>query len=122
MYGDVFNLDGWAGAPMTAEHYHHKIGVLERHCENVGRDPVEIRKTILMPALLSDDKDAVNAFMTGRGLGAGTAAGTRSYIVDRVGEIIETGVDEIMFGGILTDERRGNPNCAEIIRGRRFTH
>ena len=55
-------------------------------------------------ALLSDDKAAVDAFMQGRRLGAGSAAGSKNYIIDRVGEIIDAGVDEIMFGGILSDQ------------------
>ena len=103
-YGDVFNLDGWAGGPMTAEYLNYKWSILESHCEAEGRDPSEIRKTILMPALLSDDQTEVDAFMQGRRLGAGSAAGPKSYIIDRIGEIIEAGVDEIMFGGILTDQ------------------
>ena len=39
----------------------------------------------------------------GRNLGAGSAIGEKNYIIDRVGEIIEGGVDEIMFAGILTE-------------------
>jgi alkanesulfonate monooxygenase SsuD/methylene tetrahydromethanopterin reductase-like flavin-dependent oxidoreductase (luciferase family) len=88
---------------MTAGFLAYKWGILEKHCEAVGRDPTEIRKTILMPSLLSDDKAACDALMQGRGLGAGSAVGSKNYIIDRVGEIIEAGVDEIMFGGILTD-------------------
>ncbi|MEM7016299.1 MAG: LLM class flavin-dependent oxidoreductase [Pseudomonadota bacterium] len=102
-YGDVFNLDGWAGGPMTAEYLNYKWGILEQHCEDAGRDPGEIRKTILMPTLLSDDQKAVDAMIKGRNLGAGSAVGSKSLIIDRVGEIIDAGVDEIMFGGILTD-------------------
>ena len=49
MYGDIFNLDGWARGPMTAEYFHHKLSVLERHCEKIGRDPNEIKRTLLMP-------------------------------------------------------------------------
>ena len=37
MYGDIMNLDGWAGGPMTAEFFHHKIAVVNQHCERVGR-------------------------------------------------------------------------------------
>ena len=101
--GDVFNLDGWAGGPMTADYYRHKIGVLERHCETVGREPTEIRRTVLMPTMLTDDKSAAEQFLANRRLGAGTAAGTKNYVIDRIGEIIEAGVDEIMFGGLPTD-------------------
>ncbi len=103
-YGDIFNLDGWARGPMTAEFLHHKLGILAQHCEDAGRDPAEIRKTVLMPTLLTDDQAAADAFLAARGLGAGTAAGNKNYIIDRVGEIIDAGVDEIMFGGILTEQ------------------
>jgi alkanesulfonate monooxygenase SsuD/methylene tetrahydromethanopterin reductase-like flavin-dependent oxidoreductase (luciferase family) len=41
-YGDACNL---FGDPDTVR---HKIAVLERHCADVGRDPAEITKTILM--------------------------------------------------------------------------
>ncbi len=103
MFGDVFNLDGWAGGPMTREYLDYKWGVLEAHCEAAGRDPSEIRKTILMPTLLSDDKTACEAMIKARRLGEGSAIGSKAYIIDRIGEIMEGGVDEIMFGGILTD-------------------
>ena len=36
-YGDIMNLDGWAGGPMTADYFRRKCGVLDKHCENVGR-------------------------------------------------------------------------------------
>ncbi len=100
MYGDIFNLDGWAGGGMALEYYHHKVGVLERHCENVGRDPAEIRRTLLMPVYVTDDKAAAERFISG--LGAGTVAGPRNYVIERIGEFIEAGVEEIMFGAIPT--------------------
>ncbi|MDC0068843.1 LLM class flavin-dependent oxidoreductase [Gammaproteobacteria bacterium] len=102
-YGDVFNYDGWAGGPMTADYLNYKWSILEQHCEDAGRNPAEIRKTVLIPTLLSDDSEAVDAMVKGRNLGAGSAIGSKSLIIDRVGEIIEAGVDEIMFAGILTD-------------------
>jgi alkanesulfonate monooxygenase SsuD/methylene tetrahydromethanopterin reductase-like flavin-dependent oxidoreductase (luciferase family) len=101
-YGDIFNLDGWAG-PMTAEHYHSKIAILTQHCENVSRDIAEIRKTVLMPTLLSDDKAAVEAFRQFRNLKEGSAIGPKNFIIDRIGEMVEAGVDEIMIGGMVTD-------------------
>ena len=103
-YGDVMNIDGWAGGPMTAEYVHHKCRVLDRHCESVGRDPKEIRRTVLIPTMVTDDKAASDGFIAGRGLGEGTAAGPKSYVIDRIGEIIDAGVDGIMIGGIPTDD------------------
>ncbi len=103
LYGDIFNLDGWAGGPMTREYVDSKWGILERHCEAVGRDPSEIKKTVLMPTLLSDDVSATAAMIKGRRLGEGSAVGSKNYVIDRVGEIAGAGVDEIMFGGIQTE-------------------
>ncbi|MDE0691318.1 MAG: LLM class flavin-dependent oxidoreductase [Gammaproteobacteria bacterium] len=103
-YGDVMNLDGWAGGPMTAEYFQHKVSVLNAHCEAHDRDPSEIRHTVLMPTMVTDDTSAAEAFMQGRRLGAGTAAGPKNYVIDRIGEIAGAGADEIMIGGIQTDD------------------
>ena len=103
-YGDIFNLDGWAGGPMTRQYVDEKWGILTAHCEAADRDPAEIRKTILMPTLLTDDKAAVDAMIKGRRLGEGSAIGEKNFIIDRIGEIIDAGMDEIMFGGIQTEQ------------------
>ena len=103
-YGDVMNLDGWSGVPMTAETFQHKVSVLNAHCERVGRDPTEIKHTVLIPTMVSDDEEKVAAFVNGRRLGKGSAAGPKNYVIDRIGEIIEAGADGIMIGGIPTDD------------------
>ena len=100
MYGDVMNMDGWAGQGMSMEIFRHKVGVLERHCADVGRDPAEIEKTLLMPIHITDDKDQIEQFQ--RRLGRGSMAGPRNEIVDRIGEFEKAGVSEIMFGGVRT--------------------
>lgn len=102
MYGDVFNLDGWAGQGMSLELYRHKIGVLERHCAAIGRDPAAIRRTLLMPVRVTDDAAMAQRFV--KSLGPGTVAGPRSYVIDRIGEFADAGVTEIMFGAIPTGD------------------
>ncbi len=102
-YGDIWNLDGFAvGAEanralggMSLELYRRKVDVINRHCENVGRDPGEIKHTVFMPTMLSSDQTAANEFI--QRVGPGTVAGTASYIIERVGEFIEEGAVEIMF-------------------------
>ncbi|MCE2559450.1 MAG: LLM class flavin-dependent oxidoreductase [Acidobacteria bacterium] len=101
-HGDVMNLDGWARGPMTREYFQHKVSVVNRHCEDAGRDPGEIRHTVLMPTFVTDDETAAERFIAARGLGEGTAAGPKSYVVDRIGEMIDAGAHEIMIGGIPT--------------------
>ena len=102
MYGDVFNLDGWARQGMSMEVYRHKTAVLEKHCEDVGRDPAEIRRTLLMPLQITEDEAATQRFV--KALGPGSMSGPRSYVIDRIGEFADAGVDEIMFGFIRTGD------------------
>ena len=97
-YGDVMNLDGWAGGGMSLDYYKAKAGILEKHCEDVGRDPAEIRRTLLMPCYLTEDKSLIERMV--RRLGPGTVAGSRQYIIDRIGEFQDAGISEIMFGGL----------------------
>jgi alkanesulfonate monooxygenase SsuD/methylene tetrahydromethanopterin reductase-like flavin-dependent oxidoreductase (luciferase family) len=97
-YGDVMNLDGWAGGGMALEYFKHKLNILESHCDACGRDPAEIRKTLLIPCYLTEDKGLIERAV--KGLGPGTVAGSRQYIIDRIGEFAEAGVAEVMFGGI----------------------
>ena len=94
MYGDIFNFNGWTDG-MSMESYRHKLDVLERHCEDVGRDPAEIKSTMHMPMNLTDDKESARRFI--ETLGPGTMAGPRNYIVDRIGEFADAGVEEIIF-------------------------
>ena len=115
MYGDVMNLDGWAGGPMTAEYFHHKVNVLNAHCERVGRDPSEIQHTVLVPTMVSDDKTKIEAFVRGRRLGSGSAAGPKNYVIDRIGEIVDAGADEIMIGGIPTDDPEEYSRVADEV-------
>ena len=113
--GDIMNLDGWAGGPMSAEYFRHKVGVAEKHCETVGRDPAEIRHTVLMPTMVTDDSSAVAEFMANRRLGEGSAAGPRNYVIERIGEIVDAGASEIMIGGVLTDDLEQYQLIAEEI-------
>lgn len=101
-FGDVMNLDGWAGGGMALEYYQRKAAILERHCEDVGRDPLEIRRTLLMPCYLTEDQGLIDRAV--RNLGPGTVAGSRQYVIDRIGQFAEAGIDEIMFGGIPSGE------------------
>ena len=100
-YGDVFNLDGFAArnhGGMSLELYKRKTEVLNRHRADLGRDPGEIRHTVLVPTMVSDSQTAVKEFIDA--IGPGTIAGSAGYVIDRVGELADAGVDEIMFGRI----------------------
>ena len=66
MYGDILNLDGWAGRGMSVELLKEKVDILHAHCEAVGRDPAEIKITALMPCLLTNDETAAKEWEAAR--------------------------------------------------------
>ena len=53
--------DAWNGAFETFEDADHKLAVLYRHCDAVGRDPAEIQKTVMM---LGDPMSDLDGFLT----------------------------------------------------------
>lgn len=113
LHGDIFNLDGWAREGMSRELYRRKVRVLEGHCEDVGRDPADIRRTLLMPIRITDDKAAQERFV--KALGPGSVAGPKRYVIDRIGEFQEDGVDEIMFGALRTGDTDAYQQVEEDI-------
>ena len=48
LYADAWNTSGWL------EEVREKVGNLERHCADVGRDPAEIERTISFPIVIRD--------------------------------------------------------------------
>lgn len=40
--------DHWNAAPLEPDVWRHKVSVLEGHCANVGRDPAEIEKSMMV--------------------------------------------------------------------------
>jgi alkanesulfonate monooxygenase SsuD/methylene tetrahydromethanopterin reductase-like flavin-dependent oxidoreductase (luciferase family) len=97
-YGDVMNLDGWAGGGLSLDYYKYKAGILEQHCEDCGRDPAEIRRTLTMPCMLTDDKTRAETMISS--YGEGTVAGSKQYVIDRIGEFQDAGIHEIIFGAL----------------------
>lgn len=96
-YADGCNL---FGDPTRAEHL---LGVLRGHCEDVGRDPAEITKTVMMSLLIARDDDALEAklddlrarFPADRV--AATVAGTPDTIRARAQAFKDIGIEGITF-------------------------
>ena len=54
------------------------------------------------PLNLTDDEESARRFI--ETLGPGTMAGPRDYIVDRIGEFADAGVEEIIFAPLRDAE------------------
>jgi F420-dependent oxidoreductase-like protein len=97
-YADGCNLFG------DPERARHLLGVLQAHCENVGRDPGEITKTSMMSLAIAETEDGVKAkvdAMRAAGLPAeriaNTVAGTPEQILERAHAYRDVGIEGVTF-------------------------
>ncbi len=86
-YADEWNT--W-GSPNTLA---RKGAVLEQHCEDIGRNPAEIRRSAQALLTISNDPAEVER---ARGIGRPTLAGSVDEIVDTLGKYQEAKVDEFI--------------------------
>jgi len=97
-YADGCNLFG------DPERAQHLLGVLEGHCETVGRDPAEITKTSMMSLAIAEDEAGVQsklAAMRAAGLPeeriAATVVGTPETILERAHAFRDVGIEGLTF-------------------------
>jgi F420-dependent oxidoreductase-like protein len=97
-YADGCNLFG------DPERARHLLGVLQAHCESVGRDPGEITKTSMMSIAIAETEKGAQAkldAMRAAGLPeqriAGTTAGTPEQILERAHAFRDVGIEGLTF-------------------------
>jgi F420-dependent oxidoreductase-like protein len=95
-FGDICNLD--FNSPGSPAIFKHKINILERHCEEFGRDPNEIKKTLHIPIHLENDEKKAAVYRKKRG--EWTLTGSASFIINRIQEYLDVGVEEFIFGSV----------------------
>lgn len=98
-YADASNFFG------DAERMRHLIGVLEGHCERLGRDPSEITKTRLGTIVIAPTHEEAERKVDGlRRAGvseqmlASITAGDPDTIVEKATVLLDAGLDGLMFG------------------------
>ena len=102
-YGDACNV--YANMFGSYDEVVRKMRVLDRHCEECGRDPREIRRTVTMYADIIDDES--EAFRYRRFMGQhlydeeadALPFGSAQRIVDAIAPYVDLGIGEIVFNG-----------------------
>jgi len=96
-YADLCNISGDAAT------VRHKLAVLREHCDSVGRDPSEITATRLATLLLTSSAPETAqareflAQAAGPEAAAGFNVGEANEIVEQVGELVDAGLDTLIF-------------------------
>lgn len=111
----------WNATPLDPADYKRSIDALERHCDDLGRDPAEIRRSMLIFATIGPDKRtedlALERFLAmmapeGSGMsledaiadGHGPWQGSVEELVDHVGRLRQLGLDEVVFEHFCHEE------------------
>ena len=112
-YADISN---WFG---PFDEMRHKLDVLERHCEEVGRDPDTILKTVMLPVVLVGNHREAAALLDSLPpeRRAQVTAATPDEAADLIGRYRELGFGGFVLrnaGGLMSPE--GIALAGELIR------
>ena len=91
------HADEWNGGGSPEEM--RRLGeILDRHCEEVGRDPQQIARTASLPVFLSEDESWL-ASLRDRGFDAGGRAvvGNPTQVAELVARYADAGVSELLL-------------------------
>jgi alkanesulfonate monooxygenase SsuD/methylene tetrahydromethanopterin reductase-like flavin-dependent oxidoreductase (luciferase family) len=94
------HADWWNLVGVSAETYAHKIGVLARHCADVGRNPAEIRKTWTGVISIAPNRQQAKAALAGYPIWPEDVplVGTPGEIIAQLQHYTSLGVDCFILG------------------------
>jgi F420-dependent oxidoreductase-like protein len=109
------HADGWNTFFGDAGEYRHKLDVLARHCADVGRDPGEIRKQIVLRTILGETEAearerlaeaADRAGVAAEQLAQGMVVGTPEQCAERLRGHRDLGVGDFLISARPPMDRR----------------
>ncbi len=93
------SADGWNTFWMPLDAYKHKLDVLAEHCRAVGRNPADIRKSLVVQVLVGDDARTKERIEQLRGRGQTPLAGAPEQIAEQMMRYArEAGVGDFILG------------------------
>ena len=110
-YADICNID--FNNPGGVDVFKHKLDVLKRHCDAIGRDADEIKKTLLIPLRLEDDEAKARQLREQRG--GWVLYGPPAYVIDMIGGYVDAGCEEMMFSAVPTKPEHFERIDADVL-------
>lgn len=87
--------DGWNVPFVSPETFAHKSAILTDHCERVGRDPSEVRRTVNVGIAWTEESLRSQFGMLADGVRPGVLTGSDEEVIDRIGQYVAAGADQI---------------------------
>jgi F420-dependent oxidoreductase-like protein len=86
-YGDIMNVIA------SPERVRHLNEVLARHCEEIDRDPAQIKRTVHVPIRIEHDEVKAKKL---RGENDWAMIGAPTYVIDRIADFLAVGITEFI--------------------------
>jgi F420-dependent oxidoreductase-like protein len=87
--------DGWNVPFVSPEGFAHKNGVLDQHCSDVGRNPADIRRAVNLGLAFTEESLQAQFGALSSYVRPGVLSGSDAEIVDRIGEYVAAGADQV---------------------------
>ena len=87
--------DGWNVPFVSAEDFARKRGVLLRHCDDVGRDPGEIRCAVNVSLAWREEDLATQFGGLAEFVRPSVLTGSEDEVLDKIGSYVDTGADQV---------------------------
>jgi F420-dependent oxidoreductase-like protein len=91
------HADGWNVPFISPEDFGHKVGVLDRHCEDASRDPAEITRSVNVGIAFSDEDLKAQFGNIAEYVRPGVLTGSVNEMVDRVGAYRDAGAEWLIL-------------------------
>lgn len=104
--------DEW-NAWTSPDRLSHKVGVLRRHCEAIGRDPAEVAVSTQALVFLSRDERWLSGVR--ERMGSNAVVGTPAQVTDIMGAYAEAGADEFILPGFTMADPGGRADICDLF-------
>ena len=89
------HADGWNVPFVSPEGFAHKNQVLDQHCADVDREPTEIRRAVNLGLAFTEESLQAQFGALASYVRPGVLSGSDGEIVDRIGEYVAAGADQV---------------------------
>jgi F420-dependent oxidoreductase-like protein len=87
--------DGWNIPFVAPDTFARKLAVLHRHCDEVGRDPDQIRTAVNIGLAWTDESLRQQFGGLAEAVRPGVLSGSDEEVIDRIGQYVDAGVDQV---------------------------
>jgi alkanesulfonate monooxygenase SsuD/methylene tetrahydromethanopterin reductase-like flavin-dependent oxidoreductase (luciferase family) len=87
--------DGWNVPFVSPEAFAHKSSVLTQHCESIGRDSKEVKRTVNVGIAWTEESLQSQFGMLAEGVRPGVLTGSDEQVIDRIGQYVAAGAEQI---------------------------